>query len=118
MDGNSNLKQSAEWMRKAADQDLKWAKLEYIDILWNLNTSKTDKEMFEFAKPFAEKGQRDIQGRLGRMYRDGRGVDKDLNKASEWMRKAADQDLAWAKNELADILLMIKTFDETNKDGT
>ena len=41
---------------------------------------------------------------LGRCYRDGKGVGKDLVKAAEWMRKAADQDLGWAKNELFDIL--------------
>ena len=47
----------------------------------------------------AESGQRDMQGRLARAFRDGRGVPKDLNLAAEWMRKAADQGLPWAVKE-------------------
>jgi TPR repeat protein len=27
---------------------------------------------------------------LGRMYRDGKGVEKDLDKAAEWMRKMSN----------------------------
>jgi lipopolysaccharide cholinephosphotransferase len=48
-------------------------------------------------------------GRLGRAYRDGKGVEKDLNKAIEWMRKASEQGLSWAKWELCDLLLSDKT---------
>ncbi|MCB5279970.1 MAG: hypothetical protein LHW59_10680 [Candidatus Cloacimonetes bacterium] len=39
-------------------------------------------------------------GFFGSMYRDGRGVKRDLDKAAEWMRKAADKNVGWAKNEL------------------
>ena len=63
-----------------------------------------DDEMFEFARPLAENGQRDIQWRLGRMYRDGRGTERDLKVAAEWMRKAANQNHIMAKNDLFDIL--------------
>ena len=99
-----NLRKAADLMKETHSTNPQWSKWEYIDILWMMNTPETDKEMFEFAKPFAERGQKDIQGRLGRMYRDGRGVKKDLVVASEWMRRAADQNLIWAKNELFDIL--------------
>ena len=34
-------------------------------------------------------------GRLGRMYRDGKGVEKDLDKAIEWMRKATKDGNKW-----------------------
>ena len=63
-----------------------------------------DKEMVEFARPAAENGDREMQGRMGRAYRDGRGVDRDLETAMEWMRKASAQRLAWATNELFDML--------------
>ena len=42
---------------------------------------------------------------VGRQYRDGKGVQQDLDKAAEWMRKAADKNVGWAKNELSKILL-------------
>ena len=41
---------------------------------------------------------------IGKAYRDGRGVEKDLNKAAEWMRKAAEKNVGWAKNELYAII--------------
>lgn len=47
-------------------------------------------------------------GRLGRAYRDGKGVPQDLNIAAEWMRKAADKDARWV-NELFDILWWINS---------
>lgn len=33
----------------------------------------------------------------GRAYRDGNGVEKDLDKAEEWMEKAMNNGLLWAK---------------------
>ena len=60
-------------------------------------------EMISVATEFAEKGDGGAMGRLGRAYRDGKGVPQDMNKAAEWMRKAADKNIRWAKNELFDI---------------
>ena len=51
----------------------------------------------------------DTLGRLGRAYRDGKGIGRSLNDAAEWMRISADRGIGWAKNELFDILWMIDT---------
>ena len=59
--------------------------------------------MIELAKPLAAANNRELQGRLGRAYRDGKGVKQDLQKAAEWMKKAADQNLYWAIKELVEI---------------
>ena len=104
-----NLGIAADWMRKAADQNLGWAKNELFDILWRMGTPESYKEMISVATAFAEAGDSGAMGRVGRMYRDGKGVGKDLNKAAEWMRKAADKNVGWAKNELFDILWKIDT---------
>ena len=40
---------------------------------------------------------------IGFMYRYGRGVDMDLQKAREWYQRAADQGYTNARNELADM---------------
>ena len=100
-----DLDKAAEWMRKAADKNVGWAKNELFDILWKINTPESHKEMISVAKVFAEAGDGGAMGRLGRAYRDGRGVEQDLDKAAEWMRKAADKNVGWAKNELSKILL-------------
>ncbi len=105
---------SAEWFSKAsrtraARSDAKWIRWEYVDVLWNLEDPESDKRMFGFALPLAEKGLKEFSGRVARMYRDGRGTDRDLVKAAEWMRKAKDQGVKWAYNELFDILWEIDT---------
>ncbi len=104
-----DLNKAAEWMRRAADQNLGWAKNELFDILWRIGTPKSYSEMIRVATSFAASGDGGAMGRLGRAYRDGKGVGKDLNKAAEWMRKAADQNIRWAHWELFDILWRINT---------
>lgn len=95
-----DLNTAAMWMRKAADQNLKWAKNELFDILWMINTSETDKEMFSVASSFASLGNGGAMGRLARCYRDGRGVEKNQDSAIEWMQKAAKKKVPWAITEL------------------
>ena len=50
-----------------------------------------------------------MQARLGRAYRDGKGVEQDLAKAAEWLRRAAGQNVGWASHELFDVLWKIGT---------
>ncbi len=102
-----DLRKAADLMKETHAGNPQWSKWEYIDILWKINTPETDKEMFDFAIPYAKSGQKDIQGLVGRMYRYGRGADKDIDLAAEWLRKASNQNLGWAKNELFDVLWSI-----------
>ncbi len=99
-----DLDKAAEWMRKAADKNVGWAKNELFDILWRINTPDSLREMISVASSFAETGDGGAMGRLGRAYRDGKGVPRDLDKAAEWMRKAAEKNVQWAKNELSELL--------------
>ena len=96
-----DLDKATEWMRKAYDQKLGYASWELFDILWRIDTPESLKEAVAIAEPLAQSGNRELQGRMGRAYRDGKGVEKNLDAAREWFKKAADQDLAWAKKELA-----------------
>ena len=98
-----DLDKAAEWMRKARFQGLKWADWELFDIFWRINTPDSLKEAISIAEPLAQSGNRELQGRMGRAYRDGKGVEKNLDLARVWFKKAADQDLVWAKKELADL---------------
>jgi TPR repeat protein len=58
---------------------------------------------FGFYLKAAEQGDADAQFRLGEMYRNGQGVEKDLKSASEWLRKAASQGNENARRNLAEI---------------
>lgn len=104
-----DLDKAAEWMRKAKNQGLKWADGELFGILWRINTPESMFEALEFGMPLAESGVKELQGWIARCYREGRGVEKDLDKATEWMRKAYDQKLGYASWELFDILWRIDT---------
>ena len=48
-----DLRKAADLMRSIGSANPKWAKWEYLDILWMINTPETDKEMFDFASAFA-----------------------------------------------------------------
>ena len=98
-----DLDKAAEWMRKAVDAHIAWAKNELFDILWSMNTPESFAEMIPLIKGHADTGDGNAMGRLGRAYRDGKGVPKDLDKAAEWMRKAVDAGVTWAPRELTTI---------------
>jgi TPR repeat protein len=102
-----DLEIAAEWMRKAADKNIV-SKNELFDILWEIGTGESYNEMISVAETLAETGDGNAMGRLGRAYRDGKGVPQDLEIAAEWMRKAYDNCLEWS-DELFDILWRINT---------
>jgi FkbH-like protein len=104
-----DLQKAAEWMRKARAKNVIYADWELFDILWRINTPDSLKEMVSLAEPLAESGNGMMQGRMARAYREGRGVPKDLNRASELMRKAYKNGVSWASWELFDILWRINT---------
>ena len=90
-------------MRDAVAGNVNWANNELFDVLWSIDTPESRKEMLEVATRHAATGDGAAMGRLGRAYRDGKGVPRDLKMAAEWMRKAADKNIVWAKKELGDV---------------
>ena len=46
-----------------------------------------------------------LQGRAGRLYREGKGVEKDASKALDLVRRAFDSGAEWTRNDLIDLLL-------------
>ncbi len=64
-------------------------------------------EMVSIAEKMASGGNGNAMNYLGRAYRDGKGVSKDLIKSAEWMRKSADAGTPWAESELLEVLWAI-----------
>ena len=94
-----NLIASAECFRYAAKNGVKGANNRLFDVLWKINTVESLSEMIDLASPLASKGNRDMMGRLGRAYRDGKGVQRSRELALFWLGKAKDEGLDWAKIE-------------------
>lgn len=69
------------------------------DLAW---TSSDFKRAFEVANPRAEAGEPWAQLRLGILYENGWGTDKDIEKAEYWYKKAAAQKATgdWAEGKL------------------
>jgi len=100
-----NIDKAIEWMGVAADSNIGWAHLEHIDLLLRRGSEADYNEAASRCTPLAEIGNAGAAGRLARLYRDGKGVEKDINKAIEWMGVAADGDVKWAHLEHVDLLL-------------
>ena len=60
---------------------------------------------FEAWQPLAEAGHPRAQLALGKLYAEGRGVEKDEKTAFAWFRKAADQDLVEAQLRVGEAYL-------------
>jgi TPR repeat protein len=58
------------------------------------------KEVIKQYRKDAEQGDVQAQFNLGRMYKEGRGVEQDYEEAVKWYRKAAEQGDAQAQNSL------------------
>lgn len=105
----ADLSEASKWMFKCADANIHWAKWEYFEILWKMNTPESLKAMIEYAQSESDKGNMELRARLARAYRDGKGVDKDLTKAAELMRSVLPGYPLWARWEFLDILRSINT---------
>ena len=95
---DKDLKEAEQWYRKAIENDMAIAAIELFEIYWGRKSKDTDKEMVSMILPFAEAGVPGAMGRLGRAYRYGRGVPKNLAMAEKWTAKASEKDPArWSK---------------------
>jgi uncharacterized protein len=122
-DGNGvpkDYKEAWKWYQKAADQGEKVAQYNLRNIYdeaigclrlpdysefkeERLRAMSVIEEALNGFHKVAEKGHPFVQCQLGRIYRDGHGVSKNLSKAAEWYRKAAEQGDREAQKELGDI---------------
>ena len=88
-----DIGKSAGWFIKMAEKYPSWV-AEATDVL--LRTDNPDNWNFAFRKCSGAVDQYPaIAGRLGRMYRDGKGVEKDIGKSAEWFIKMAEKYPSW-----------------------
>ena len=89
---------AVEWYGKAAEAGMPIAAIELFEMYWSDRAEDTDKEMINMILPFANAGNPGAMGRLGRAYRYGRGVPRNLVMAEKWTAKACEKDPGrWSK---------------------
>jgi len=95
---------SADWMRKAADQDYVLAKFNYGIFLnngWGVEWNPF--EAYRYIKYAADKNMREGEYVLGLFYTDNLIVGRDYPTAYEWIKKSAEQNYDPAKEILAEL---------------
>lgn len=85
-----------------------WVKKLYVDTLWALNSKECDEILYHYLSSCVDENEY-FEGYLGRMYRDGRFVTKNLHCAADWMRKGSKKNVSWIANELFDVLWELNT---------
>lgn len=102
---------ASEWLRLATNSKHLQSLIELSDVLWEIGTPKSYAEMIDLVKPLAIKENGDCLIRLGKAYRYGKGVEKDLSKARYLTRKAVNKKTRRASLILFDILWEINDDD-------
>ncbi|MBR2255088.1 MAG: sel1 repeat family protein [Candidatus Methanomethylophilaceae archaeon] len=85
--------------------DVKWARNELFDILYSSKDEKDNHRAVEIVSVMANKGDRYALLRLGKAYRDGKGVDRDPDLASLYFRQSYEGGSDDAGVELARMLI-------------
>lgn len=89
-----------EWFRKGVEKKMTWAIDEYLSTIWGTDH---DDLLKETVLDLADKKRKEAYGYLAKMYREGRCMPVDLEKAEEFYDKAYDRNL-WAVKEYMDLL--------------
>ena len=100
---DKNLEKAEQIMAELQKNGIHTYDMEYVDLIYKRN-KKSDFDKATNILNRMIQGDPEAYGKLGRAYRDGKGVEKDLSKAIELLEHAANNKVGWARNELFDIL--------------
>jgi Sel1 repeat. len=96
-----NIDTAIIWMKKAVDKKPLFIN-ELVDILQRSTNLNDHEEAFKICSETTYATW--ATGYLARAYRDGKGVEKDVDRAIELMRTAVNKNVGWAKKELDEML--------------
>lgn len=111
------LRVMANWMRNPEIVRNFFVSNALVDILWRLGTPEDYAEMVVVAENSAADGNPRAMARIGRMYLNGKGYEKDLDEAERWMSMASRQGVPWARTELKKIVAMNTEFKTARDDA-
>ena len=100
-----DLNKALEYLEMAVSSGVSSAKYEYYDLLLMNSSKESIKKLVELLECDAVTGDPRSIGRLARLYRDGIGVDKDVEHAISLMKEASDKGILTWDIELVDLLL-------------
>lgn len=104
-----NVDRACQYLAASYSNGMDVAGIELFDLIHDNSIKNLYLAILHVIYSKAEAGDGRAMGRMGRAYRDGMGVQKDLQKSAEWLRKAAENGIPWANVELFDVLWNIGT---------
>ena len=78
----------------AVEKNPAWT-YEFCDFLWKRAEPSSDARMVAVATEMSKRGNADANGWLARAYRDGRGVEKNVEKSIELFSLASSKNKKW-----------------------
>ncbi|MBO4798790.1 MAG: sel1 repeat family protein, partial [Candidatus Methanomethylophilaceae archaeon] len=103
-----DLEKSKEMLRSAADSGIMRAQNELLEILWE---NSEYEEFVSLSQSYSDSNPA-AKGRLGRAYKTGNGVSRNLSKAEILLRDAYEDGVKWAGSELTEVLWKQEKYDE------
>ena len=94
-----------------AIKHIDWAKNELFDLLYSIGDVNSLSRAIQIAEEFKITKNGAILGRIGRAYRDGKGVEQNYETATRYFSEARSRGCQWANHELFDLYLTIGTND-------
>ncbi len=104
-----NIETAIQWYEKAAEcgsEEACWN----LGVVYECENVKDEKKAFYWYKKAAEAGDEGAYNELGKRYREGIGIEKNIEEAVRWYKKAAETENADAMYELGRI------YDEVYRD--
>ncbi len=97
-----NIPEAIKWYKKAIKINATWTK-ELVELLLKMDNPTLHKEAYNLCQK-THSLDSDIMEYLGIMYRDGKGVSKNLKKSAEWLRLSSESKKMWSSIKLIDVL--------------
>ena len=99
-----DLDKAVAWMGKAESKDSRYLG-DYCDLLMSIGDQKSYAEVLRACRKDAKKrAAPESMAIIARLYRDGRGVEKNMKESVAWMRGAMAQDPDKYRSEFVGIL--------------
>lgn len=107
---SKNLQEAELWMRNAYYAGHAKGHYALYDILYERNSTLSRIELLRCLFDPSNSSDGEILGRLGRVYRDGIVVQKDIDLSIRYYEKASSDNIQWATLELFDLLTKQKQY--------
>ncbi len=111
---SESLSEASKLFRDAAGLGKSLGACRLFDVVWSTRSSDQYQFVADLVRRFADSGDPESKWRLGRAYRFGKGVEKDLERAAELCRDAW-REVPDAADDIAGILWDEGTLDAAEK---